>query len=64
MTPPPSSPPSSSPPPWVIKKDRGKRKWKIVRKDTGKVVGTSLAKKNAIKSLRARYAYEKRKHKI
>ena len=40
--------------PWAAKKLGGK--WRIVRADTGKVVGTSTSKKKAEGSVRARYA--------
>jgi hypothetical protein len=37
--------------PWTIKHGSGPRPWKIVRKDTGEVVGSSETKQNAIGSL-------------
>lgn len=41
--------------PYVVKKDGGKRPYKIV-KPSGKVVGTSKTKSAAKASVRARYA--------
>jgi hypothetical protein len=35
------------------------RPWKIVKKNTGKVVGSSKTRKDAEASIRARYAKEK-----
>lgn len=42
--------------PWGVKKGKGKKPWKIYRKDTGKVVGSSTSRKKALSSVRARYA--------
>lgn len=45
--------------PWkVVKQGKGAKCWKIVRSDTGKVVGSSSTKAKALASLRARYASE------
>ncbi len=41
--------------PYEIYKGTGKRPWKIKNKITGKIVGTSLTKKDAEASVRARY---------
>lgn len=45
--------------PWTVKKGSGSRPWKIVRKDTGEVVGSSLTEAAAKSSVRARYAKTK-----
>lgn len=37
--------------PYDIKKGKGPRPWKIIRTDTGTVVGTSKTKKDAIGSM-------------
>jgi hypothetical protein len=43
--------------PWkVVKKGKGERPWKIVKSDTGKVVGSSTSKARAQASVKARYA--------
>lgn len=42
--------------PWIVKKGRGSRPWKIVREDTGQVVGSSMTEEQARASVRARYA--------
>lgn len=42
--------------PYTIRKQDGK--WKIIKKTTGKVVGTSDTKAKAQASVRARYANE------
>lgn len=48
--------------PWAVKKSTGPRPYKIVRKDTGKVVGSSTSKSKAQASVRARYqGYKKEK---
>lgn len=47
--------------PWKVKKGKGKRPWKIVRSDTGKVVGSSTTKAKAKASVRARYRAEGKK---
>jgi hypothetical protein len=44
--------------PYVIRKGNGSRPWKIVKKDTGKVVGSSTTRRNAQASIKARYANE------
>jgi len=45
--------------PYKIEKRTGDRPWKIISKDTGKVVGSSVTKAQAQASIRARYANEK-----
>ena len=45
--------------PYKIKKQTGSRPYKIVRADTGKVVGSSKTVADAKASIRARYAHEK-----
>ena len=42
--------------PWSVRKGGGARPYKIVRSDTGKVVGSSVSEKKAKASVRARYA--------
>ena len=42
--------------PVKVEKRKGKRPWKIVEKNTGKVVGSALTKGNAQKSANARNA--------
>lgn len=42
--------------PWKVKRGKGKRPWKIIKADTGKVVGSSTTKAKAKASVRARYA--------
>lgn len=42
--------------PWKVVKGSGGRPWKIVKKDTGEVVGSSISKAAAQASVRARYA--------
>lgn len=44
--------------PWSIKKGTGSRPWKIVKDKTGKVVGSSVSRRKALSSIRARYAAE------
>lgn len=44
--------------PYVIRKGKGARPWKVIKKDTGKVVGSSVSKAKAKASIRARYANE------
>jgi hypothetical protein len=44
--------------PYKIVKKTGKRPYKIVKRDTGKVVGSSTRKAMAQKAIRARYANE------
>jgi hypothetical protein len=46
----------------VVKKD-GPRPFKIIRKDTGKIVGSSTTRAEAQASIRARYANEKKRGK-
>lgn len=46
--------------PYSIQFRRGEKPYKIVRKDDGKVVGSSTSKAKAQASIRARYAGEKR----
>jgi len=43
--------------PWTIKKGKDGRPWKIVKK-SGKVVGSSSNKNDAMASIRARYESE------
>lgn len=45
--------------PYTVRKGTGEKPWKIVNKNTGKVVGSSKTKSNAQASVRARYAKEK-----
>jgi hypothetical protein len=45
--------------PYKIVKRTGAKPWKIVNKDTGKVVGSSTSKEKAQASVRARYANER-----
>lgn len=47
--------------PYKIVKRGGARPWKIVKKDSGKVVGSSTSKAKAQASVRARYAGEGKK---
>lgn len=42
--------------PYKIVKRGGKKAFKIVKKTTGKVVGSSTSKAKALASMRARYA--------
>lgn len=44
--------------PYAIKKGSGSKPYKIVRKDTGKQVGSSTSRAKAQASIRARYANE------
>lgn len=37
--------------PYEVKKVKGARPWKIVRTDTGKIVGSSITKSDALKSI-------------
>ena len=41
--------------PYEIRKTKGKRPYKIINKDTGKIVGSSMTMENAEASIRARY---------
>ena len=43
--------------PYKIEKRSGARPWKIVNKETGKVVGSSVSKEMAQKAVKARYAH-------
>jgi hypothetical protein len=45
--------------PYKVRRGKGERKWKIVNTDTKEVVGSSLTKKEAEASIRARYAHER-----
>jgi hypothetical protein len=47
--------------PYTVKKGSGKKPYKVVRKDTGKVVGSSTSAAKAKASVRARYANEPKK---
>jgi len=49
--------------PYKVVKRSGTRPWKIIKVTTGDVVGSSLTKRDALKSVAARYAAEKRKKK-
>ncbi len=42
--------------PYRVEKRKGPKPWKIIRKDDGKVVGSSSSKKDADASVRARLA--------
>lgn len=42
--------------PWKVKKGTGKKPYKIVKKTTGEVVGSSETRAKALASVRARYA--------
>lgn len=44
--------------PWKVKRDGGKKPWKIVKTTTGETVGSSTSKAKAQASVRARYASE------
>ena len=44
--------------PYKIKKQTGLRPWKIIRSDTGEVVGSSKTRKEALASIRARLMSE------
>jgi hypothetical protein len=44
--------------PYSIKKGKGARPWKIIRKTDGKTVGSSKTKANAQASIRARMQNE------
>jgi len=46
--------------PYKIEKRSGGRPYKIINKDTGKVVGSSKTKSDAQASIRARWAGHKR----
>lgn len=47
--------------PYKVVKRGGKKPWKIIKTDTGKVVGSSATKAQAQASVRARYAGEGKK---
>jgi len=47
--------------PYSIQKRTGPRPWKIIKKSTQEVVGTSMSKAKAEASVRARYWGEHRK---
>jgi len=47
--------------PYKVVKHKGHRPWKIIRADTGKVVGSAESKAKAVASMRARYVSEKSK---
>lgn len=47
--------------PWSVKRGSGSKPWKIVKKTTGEVVGSSATKAKAMASVRARYSHEKNK---
>jgi hypothetical protein len=49
--------------PYTIRKQSGPRPYKIVKPNTGKVVGSSVTKKDAEASIRARWAGEAKKRK-
>lgn len=42
--------------PYTIRRQGGKRPWKIIKRDTGEVVGSSVSKEAAESSMRARMA--------
>lgn len=46
--------------PYAVKKTSGEKPYKIVKKDTGKVVGSSETKAKAQASIRARHANSKK----
>jgi hypothetical protein len=46
--------------PWQVIKRTGPKPWKIIRSDTGKIVGSAATKAKALASMRARYAAEER----
>ena len=47
--------------PYTIRKGAGSKPYKIIRRDTGKQVGSSATKAQAQASIRARYAGERKK---
>ena len=49
--------------PYKIEKREGKRPYKIIKTDTGEVVGSSITLANAKASIRARYMSENKKSK-
>lgn len=44
--------------PYSVKKESGSRPYKIVKKTTGKTVGSSTSKEMANRAIRARHAHE------
>ena len=46
--------------PWHVELRKGKKPWKIIKDSTGEVVGSSETKAQAVASIRARYAAEKK----
>ncbi len=46
--------------PYKVEKRSGDRPYKIINKDTGRVVGSSTSKEKAQASIRARYAGERK----
>jgi len=49
--------------PWKVVKRDGPKPWKIIRADTGKIVGSSTTKAKALASMRIRYAAKEGKKK-
>ena len=47
--------------PYKVIKGKGKKPWKIINKNTGRQVGSSRTKKNALASMRARYSAERKR---
>jgi hypothetical protein len=47
--------------PYTIRRGGGPRPWKIIKKTTGEVVGTSKTREQAEASVRARYMGENKK---
>ena len=48
--------------PYIVRKQgKGSKPWKIIKEDTGEIVGSSETKSKALASVRARYAAEKKK---
>lgn len=46
--------------PWIVREGSGDKPWKIIKKSTGEVVGSSETRGEALASVRARYAGEKK----
>tara|TARA_R110002020_G_scaffold443808_4_gene655123 strand:- start:477 stop:620 length:144 start_codon:yes stop_codon:yes gene_type:complete len=46
--------------PWKVEKSKHSKTWKIIRSDTGEVVGMSTSKAKAEASVKARYANYKK----
>lgn len=44
--------------PYAIKKGSGSRPWKIIKKTTGKTVGSSTSRQMAVKAVKARIINE------